>query len=288
MCLVKKGSPNALVFSNAARLKSGETVSLTLSSHAGMGVGRRYGEERRVGPWRYTEAGIHADPVRARMVDGKFLMLEDADLVADVSHWKMEPLNTVNWVGGTTKNECTKKAGGGRDFVVESDGTIACLHRRDLVLGYQTPPMILVSKGDERQLVFENANGLKMGESVDLTLSSHYGMGLGRMYREERRYGPWRYTESAVSTDVDRARLVDGNYVMLEGADMVLDVSFWKMESGNTVNWVGGTTKNDATKKSGGGRDWFVNDDGTISCKHRRDLILGTKIKGEGRRRPRW
>ena len=34
---------------------------------------------------------------------------------------------------------------------------------------------------------------------------------------------------------------------------MVLDVSFWKMESGNTVNWVGGTTKNDATKKSGGG-----------------------------------
>ena len=61
MCLVKRGSPNVLVFSNAARLKSGKTVSLTLSSHAGMGVGRRYGEERRVGPWRYTEAGIHAD-----------------------------------------------------------------------------------------------------------------------------------------------------------------------------------------------------------------------------------
>ena len=61
---------------------------------------------------------------------------------------------------------------------------------------------------------------------------------------------------------------------------MVLDVSHWKMEVGNTVNFVGGqglgqtikccggaTVSTEITKASGGGRDWSINDDGTISAK---------------------
>jgi len=52
------------------------------------------------------------------------------------------------------------------------------------------------------------------------------------------------------------------------------------------VNWVGGTTKNDSTK-SGGGRDWFVNDDGTI-ISTLEILYWEPRSRGEERRRPRW
>jgi hypothetical protein len=69
---------------------------------------------------------------------------------------------------------------------------------------------------------------------------------------------------------------MDNQYVKLADADLVFDVSFWKMEPGNTVNFVGGTSTKAKTKQGGGGRDFVLNSDGTISCKHRPDLVLGT------------
>ena len=143
--------------------------------------------------------------------------------------------------------------------------------------------MILVDKGDSRALVFSHAAGLAKGDVVSLMLRSHRGKGLGRMYIDERRHGPWRYIESGVGTEGDKASLVDGKFIKLEDANLVLDVTNWKMEAGSRVNWVGGTTKKQCTKLGGGGRDWAVNGDGTISCKHRMDLVLGAK-GGEARR----
>ena len=49
------------------------------------------------------------------------------------------------------------------------------------------------------------------------------------------------------------------------------------LQVGNTVNFVGGTTKKEVTKQGGGGRDWVINADGTIGAKHRPDLVLGMK-----------
>lgn len=47
--------------------------------------------------------------------------------------------------------------------------------------------MILVRKGDPGMLTFKNASRLRNGETVDLSLSSHYGMGVSRMHNEEKR-----------------------------------------------------------------------------------------------------
>ena len=52
-------------------------------------------------------------------------------------------------------------------------------------------------------------------------------------------------------------------------------VAHWKMEAGTTVNFVGGTTQREKTKQGGGGRDWVINDDGTIGAKHHPHLVLG-------------
>lgn len=139
------------------------------------------------------------------------------------------------------------------------------------------PPMVLVNRGSINQCVFANMDALKRGETCALTLSSHPGAGIGLMYPDERRFGPWRYIESSACPEAQaiRAQYQDGNYLMSEGRDLVFDVSFWKMEVGNTVNFVGGTTAADATKKGGGGRDWVLEDNGTIAAKHHRHLVLG-------------
>lgn len=48
------------------------------------------------------------------------------------------------------------------------------------------------------------------------------------------------------------------------------------MNVNNTVNFVGGTNAgNERTKLQGGGRDWTLNDDATISARHHSHLVLG-------------
>lgn len=139
MFLVLRGSSNQCVFSCAAALKAGKAAPLTLSSHGSIkGVGRKYAEERRAGPWRYTESACVDDVARAvsvRFEDGAFLVLQDADLVLDVTHWKFEEGTTVNFVGGTSKKKKTRIIGGGRDWVINGDGTISVKKHSHLVLG---------------------------------------------------------------------------------------------------------------------------------------------------------
>jgi hypothetical protein len=134
MILVKKGDVKQFIFDKGDldALRLGDTVELRLASHRGKSVGRKYGEERRHTGWRYTESGVGVGtPVRVSFDDAKFLKLADADLVFDVSFWKMEPGTTVNFVGGTSTKKKTKQGGGGRDFVLNSDGTIACKYVRE-------------------------------------------------------------------------------------------------------------------------------------------------------------
>jgi len=136
--------------------------------------------------------------------------------------------------------------------------------------------MILVEKGSVNQLVFDKAAQLKAGRPASLTLASHPSKSVGRMYSHEKRFGEWRYTESSL---VDkgaavRVALEGSGFLKLQDADLVLDVSFWKFNSGTAVNFVGGNAGR--TRLEGGGRSWAVNDDGTISGKHHPHLVLGT------------
>ena len=123
-------------------------------------------------------------------------MLDGDDLVFDVAHWRMEVGNAVNFVGGSTAKEVTKKGGGGRDWTINDDGTISAKHHPHLVLGVQVPGMILVNRDSPERCIFEEAAKLKAGGKASLTLKSHPGQGIGKKYLDERWAGPWRYIES--------------------------------------------------------------------------------------------
>merc|ERR1711862_56657 len=68
---------------------------------------------------------------------------------------------------------------------------------------------------------------------------------------------------------------VDNNYLKLFNQDLVLDVAFWQMKENTPVNYVGAGRADAHTKLGGGGRDWTLNNDGTISAKHHPHLVLG-------------
>ena len=140
-------------------------------------------------------------------------------------------------------------------------------------------PLALVRRGSPEQYVFEEADLLKGGSDVALTLRSHKGMGIGNKHLNERDHGPWRYIESdgCFAASSIRVRYEDQNYIKLTDRDLVFDVAFWTMREGNVVNFVGGTSTTNPTKAAGGGRDWIINDDGTISAKHHTHLALGFK-----------
>ena len=80
-----------------------------------------------------------------------------------------------------------------------------------------------------------------------------------------------------VRAEAARAQLEDSNYLMMVGVepDLALDVHEWKLYEGNGVNWVGGTNAQEKTKLGGGGRDWRLNEDGTISAEQKPELVLG-------------
>lgn len=136
--------------------------------------------------------------------------------------------------------------------------------------------MILVEKGDVNQCIFEHAAAIKSGEIKPLTLSSHPGKSIAKQYKVERYLGEWRYIESK-GGNVDEAIQVkyeDFTFLKLADDDLVFDVAFWQMKVGTPVNFVGGSAP-DKTYMYGGGKDFVINDDGTISCKHQPSLVLG-------------
>ena len=148
--------------------------------------------------------------------------------------------------------------------------------------------MTLVRRGSPNQAVFENTGQLLSGKPATLTLRSHPGMGIGMQYTQERQFQEWRYIESCgtQASNAIEVSWVQNNFLKVSGRDLVLDVAFWKMNSGTPVNFVGGPNK-ERTNLRGPGRDFTVNPDGTISCSHAPNLVLGFTTIGlwEGRGR---
>lgn len=138
ICLVKKGDPHQLVFRHAHDLKRGQISTLELAGfHSGQSVGRQYIEEKKHDIWRYTESALGAGAgISVKYIDGSFIVLQDADLVFDVAFWQMREGVAVNFVGGPS-NGHTMKHGRGRDFNINSDGTISPKSHSNLVLGAQ-------------------------------------------------------------------------------------------------------------------------------------------------------
>ena len=108
--------------------------------------------------------------------------------------------------------------------------------------------------------------------------ASHPGNGIGTMYPEERRFGEWRYTESkcVAARDACSVQLVQGKFLKRVDADLVLEAG---NREGTGVNWVGGES-DEETYTAGTwarGREWKVNEDGSISLVRDPDLVLGVE-----------
>eukprot|EP00520_Triparma_pacifica_P018566 CAMPEP_0118653150 /NCGR_PEP_ID=MMETSP0785-20121206/11684_1 /TAXON_ID=91992 /ORGANISM="Bolidomonas pacifica, Strain CCMP 1866" /LENGTH=336 /DNA_ID=CAMNT_0006545687 /DNA_START=1142 /DNA_END=2149 /DNA_ORIENTATION=+ len=146
------------------------------------------------------------------------------------------------------------------------------------------PAMVLVEKSSKHALKFKHFHDLKLGKPVVAEfMGSHAGQGLGRRFSEQKKYGQWRYTYSALGNAVPiTIKLEDGFLVVMDTRaskrELCFDVSFWKYEAGNPVNFVGGSSES-LTKQKGGGRSWVVNNDGTISCQAAPHLVLGVGVE---------
>jgi hypothetical protein len=139
-----------------------------------------------------------------------------------------------------------------------------------------TTILVLVPKGSRSAVTFHFANDLK-AKRINVPLMLTSGKAVSRLTREKKFISQFSYYSSEIvdsvpapENGIEKVRY-DGNFIWLKGEDMVLDVAMWKYEAGNPVNFVGGGP----TEKSGGGRDWVINDDGTISPRHKQEFVLG-------------
>ena len=103
LVLARGDSKNKCIFDKGA-LRSGKPTPLTLVSHPGLAIAKRYSDERRAGEWRYIESGVAKAPhaIRAVLTRDGFVELPGEDLVFDIAFWNFEEGNTVNFVGGSS------------------------------------------------------------------------------------------------------------------------------------------------------------------------------------------
>ena len=137
--------------------------------------------------------------------------------------------------------------------------------------------LVLVRAGSPGVLRFDHFQALQAGMAAPLTCNaSHPGNGIGTKYPEERMFKEWRYTESKMvaAQNACMAQLVQGKFIKRVDANLVLDVAFWVFQEGTAVNWAGGGSDS-RTYLNGGGRDFRVNPDGSISLVNHPHLALG-------------
>jgi len=95
-----------------------------------------------------------------------------------------------------------------------------------------------------------------------------------RQYDYEKTYQKWHYIELALGNATDALRVTyDGNFIWYK--DLVFDVDCWKYTVGNAVNLVKEGSPDPVTDRRGGGRDFKINSDGTISPVKAPHLVLG-------------
>jgi len=215
--------------------------------------------------WDVLFAGIqNVEPSKSNFsnVDDNFISYVDENFLIfngiyalDVSYWKIEEGNTVNFVKASDRPNNDAKTlayGGGRDWVVNDDGTISPKGYPRLALGRGKRSLMLADKdqhpGNVWKFPTEQLVKLQEGKVMELRESL---VGIKEKYQQERNYDGWRYIETQVidTNDGIQVQYVEDNYLALVGRTeekaLVLDVAFWKMEDLSSINFVGGSSYTD-------------------------------------------
>ena len=157
--------------------------------------------------------------------------------------------SVLNFVEGSSHFD-SFISGGGRDFVWNEDGSIATKLNPNLVLGKAFPKIVLVHQDSSQKLVLEHAEELANRKTVPMMLVKN-GASVSKRYNETREFGPWHYVESQVANDDAVSIRFDGNFILVDGEEFALGVSFWNMEEGTPVNLVGGDDRANGDKMEG-------------------------------------
>ena len=219
--------------------------------------------------------------MEAHFKDKILVRTSDNDIM-DVAKWQLEEENILVMLHGTNDDETFRHHDmRGRSFVLNEDGTISPETATHLCLGVGQPRMVLVEKKSPKALHFANPP-----EGVfKLELAGAFkGFGIGNLFEGTKRFHEWTYTESSICSaeDAETAHF-DEKFLRRESDGLTLDVKFWKYESGNQVNWVGGDSE-EKTRQYGGGRD-FIPDTRAgqglpymMICGGAPELVLGCDI----------
>ena len=161
--------------------------------------------------------------------------------------------------------------------------TIKMVYKGGLV-AKENPRLILVAKGDPKAIIFENASGLAgdTSEPVKMTLKNAQGHAL-TLKHKPRTWKHWSYIELEIAkgnpeSTVSLSR--KGKFLVADGR--VLDVAMWRLTVGAMVNLVSDTRGEAQTFSAGGGRDFDINEDGTISPSMGRNIkefVLGFQFQ---------
>jgi len=189
-----------------------------------------------------TVVADYIDPILIEYRESNFIVF-DNDFVLDIALWDVKEDQHVNFLKATDNSTFTQ--GGGRDFVFNThDGTISPKLNPSLVLGFGQPNLIITQK-EEATLQFLHAQQLADGEAAAMETKEVSVSALDEKKSDEG----WRYRESIITAHSPIQIHFDGNFLLTADERLVVDVSYWKMEEGNTVNFVGGDDEEDSSSE---------------------------------------
>lgn len=203
-------------------------------------------------------AGTPKASAKISYKDSNFLVLEDSGFVLDISFWKYEAGNTVNFVQAKPDSPLkTFQTGGGRDWILDlENGYIAAKHEPMLVLGRGFQSLQLHKRESEGVWKFDNLQKLKDGEVMKLVNTE--GAAMGKLKNKESYFDIWRFIESAQVEEPIEAisvNYIDDNFIAVYDENkpqekaLVFDVAFWNMVEYNAVNYVGGWAWSSTNRK---------------------------------------
>ncbi|KAI2509591.1 hypothetical protein MHU86_4852 [Fragilaria crotonensis] len=190
------------------------------------------------------------------------------------SSWWSAATSTVSgWFGGGDAHHPTKLAGGGRDWLVDAQtGTVAAKLNPTFRLAVGPALLVLVPSDSERALFFLQSPTASV-HNVDLVVDPN-GEFVGFPKETPATLEGFEYFDTVVSPFVEPLSITykEDNFLVYDD-EYVLDVSFWKIVEGQTVNFV--KALDGSTFTTHGGRDWIWNENGSLSPKLNKALVLG-------------
>ena len=190
------------------------------------------------------------------------------------SSWWSAATSTVSgWFGGGDAHHSTKLAGGGRDWLVDAQtGTVSAKLNPDFRLGVGPAPLVLVPS-DSKNALFFLQSPTRSVPTIDLVVDPNSEF-VGFSKEAAETVEGFEVFHTVVSPFVEPLSVTykDDTFLVYDD-EYVLDVAWWKIVEGEYVNFVKALDGSTFTKH--GGRDWIWNENGSLSPKLNKELVLG-------------